>query len=280
MSSSQLKTQATSAITKKLLSDHESMSALVDELKPLLREICQRQASADLKKAQDNIEQLVSIMNTHAACEEKAVLPALAKYHPLPVLEAEHDEILMKRAALLSGLVNYTFPEDCSNALYNQALEFFDLFGRHMAKEEQAIFPLVEKTLSSEEKFMVLTQMEDIQAKARVIPTEEISHAPIAFTHFQFPMAEPITQNIHVISVLEKNGLQVKSLALKSGASLSKHWLPQQVILLLYAGKAKWSGPNNNLSLKAGEGILMDPKLSHALEAETDCRLLLILNSL
>jgi hypothetical protein len=52
------------------------------------------------------------------------------------------------------------------------------------------------------------------------------------------------------------------------------------VILLLYTGKARWSGPDTSLSLKAGEGILMDPKLTHALEAQTDCRLLLILNKL
>lgn len=280
MSTPPLKTQVTSAITRKLLTDHERMMVLVNELKPSLQEICRHQASADLKKAQEAIEQLVAIMNTHAACEEEAVLPALAKYHPLLVLEAEHDEILMKRAVLLSGLVNYTFPEDCTDKLYNQAREFFDLFERHMTKEEQAIFPLVEKSLSPEEKFMVLTKMEDIQAKARVLPTPEISRPSADFTHFQFPMVEPIAQNIQTHSILKKDSLQIKSLELKSGSSLSSHWSPQQVILLLYAGKAKWSGANASLSLKQGEGILMDSKLKHSLEAETDCRLLLILNEL
>lgn len=280
MTPPKLKTRATSAITKKLLADHERMSALVDALKPLLQEICRRQASADLKKAQGHIEQLILIMNTHAACEEEAVLPALTKYHPLLALEAEHDELLMKRAALLSGLMHYSFPEDCSDKLYNQAMEFFDLFERHMAKEEQTFFPLLEQSLSPEEKFMVLTQMENIRAKARAIPTPEISRPCASFTHFEFPMHEPMTQNIHFHSVLKKDDLQIKTLELKAGASLSKHCSPQRVILLLYTGNATWSASDTSLSLKAGDGILMDPQLMHALEAETDCRLLLIFNNL
>jgi hemerythrin-like domain-containing protein/quercetin dioxygenase-like cupin family protein len=278
MTSPSLTERTTSAITKRLLADHERMGVLAGELKPLLREICQRQASSELKKVQEAMHQFVSIMNTHSACEEESVFPALAKHHPLPVLEAEHDEIMLKRAALFSGILSYTFPESCSEQLYNQALEFFNLFERHMRKEEQVIFPLLEKSLSPEEKFLVLTQMEDIQSKARVLPTPEIVRKPAGFIRFAFPIAEPPTQDIQSQSLLKKEDLEVKTLRLKAGASLAMHWSPKQILLLLYAGKANWSSSDTILTLHAGEGILMDPRLQHALEAESDCHLLLISN--
>ena len=278
MSSPQLKTKTTSTITKKLLADHAAMNALIDELKPSLQEICRRQASSELKKTQESMQQFVSIMNTHSACEEEAVFPTLTKYHPLSVLEAEHDELLLKRAVLLSGILNYTFPEDCSDKLYKQALEFFDLFQRHMKKEEHVIFPLVESSLSAEEKFMVLTQMEAFQAKARVIPTPEISRPPAEYTRFSFPISGTPVQEIQTRSVLEKDGVKIKTLGLQAGASLAAHWSPQQIIILLYSGNASWSTADTTLSLQAGDGILMDPKLPHALQAETDCLLLLVLN--
>lgn len=151
-----------SAISVSLIADHEHIRSLLKQLQEALQDICHRQSPQGLQKAQESIRSLVQIMNVHGAREEHVVFPALSKYHPILALEAEHDEILLKRAAVMAGIENYSFPEDCTDTLYNQYLDFIELLQRHLAKEESFIFPQVEQSLSQEEKQYVLEQMEQI----------------------------------------------------------------------------------------------------------------------
>jgi hemerythrin-like domain-containing protein len=204
MSAQSLKTKSSSAITQKLLTDHRRMRDLINELKPPLREICRRQASGQLKQVRETTQQLVQLMNIHAACEDNAIFPILSRHHPLPALEGEHDEILLKRAIVYSGILNYTFPEDCSDKLYNQAMEFLSLFERHMAKEERTIFPLIDESLSPEEKFLVLNRMEEIQAKPRIEPYSQADQPSSGFVRFYFPTDESVIQNNHIYSLETK----------------------------------------------------------------------------
>jgi hemerythrin-like domain-containing protein/quercetin dioxygenase-like cupin family protein len=278
MTNPPLKTRHASAVSTKLLEDHERLRGLIATLKSELHEICHRQSGESLKKAQEMAQKLLQEMNTHAACEDKALFPALSQHHALPILEVEHEEVLLQRAALVSGILNYSFPEDCSDKLYKQAEEFFDLVERHMAKEEKAIFPLAEQSLPPAEKQQVLRKMEDIRATARVLPIQDAAFPGKRYHRFHFPLEEPVTEKIHTETLLEVGSLQFKTMGLKGGTSLSTHWSPKQVTVLLYSGEAEWSGPDMSITMKAGDAILMDPKLAHSLEAKTDCRLLLIAN--
>jgi hemerythrin-like domain-containing protein len=277
MSISPGKAKPVSAVTKKLVSDHHDMIQLMDRLLLSLQDICQQQASQSLNEARALAEELVQRMNVHAACEDQVIFPALSKYHPIPILEIEHEEVLLQRAAVVTGILNYTFPEDCNEKLLNQAAAFVDLVKRHFAKEEKAVFPLLERSLSSSEKHQVMARMEDILAKSRVIPIESSGPISKIYLQFRFPMDEPVTHHLHTDALLETPNFQLKGWELQAGASLATHWTPMKAMILLVAGKAQWIGPDSTVELSAGDGIYMDAKLSHSLKAHTDCRFLLFL---
>jgi hemerythrin-like domain-containing protein/quercetin dioxygenase-like cupin family protein len=278
MSSPHVKAKSASAITTKLVADHRHMETLLDELKDAMAEICQRQSPEALSAARTTAQHIVAEMNTHAACEEQALFPALAKYHPMPMLEMEHEEMLMQRAALVSGVLNYSFPEDCNDVLYRQGLDFIELLKRHMTKEEKAIFPLVEESLSPAEKQHVLAKMEDIRARARVIPTPERTPAEKQAYRFHMSLDAPVTKPVHTQVILEVGKKQIKTLLLQAGAELATHWTPYHAVMVLYAGEAQWIGQDQIIDLHAGDGLLMDPKLPHAVKAKTDCRFLIMLD--
>jgi hemerythrin-like domain-containing protein/quercetin dioxygenase-like cupin family protein len=278
MANMPVQTKTASAVSKKLLEDHERLRVLMDKLKDELHEICHRQSNENLVNAKETAQKLLEEMNTHAACEEQALFTILGQSHPMPILEIEHEEVLLQRAALLSGILNYSFPEDCTDKLYKQAQEFFNLVERHMKKEEVSIFPLAEQVLTPAEKHMVLVKMDEIRATARVLPIQETQFPVKHYNLFHFPIGGSVDNEVHSESLLETKNLQFKLLQLKAGASLSTHWSPKQITILFYAGEAQWNGPDTTISLKAGDGLVMDPKLPHSLEAKTDCHFLLIAN--
>lgn len=266
-----------SAVTKKLVADHNDMTQLMDQLIRCLEEICQHQASQSLSEARAVAEELVQRMNVHAACEDQVIFPALSKYHPIPMLEIEHEEVLLQRAAVVTGILNYTFPEDCNEKLLTQANAFVDLVKRHFAKEEKAVFPLLEKSLTPSEKHQVMARMEDILAKSRVMPIESSEPSSRRYLQFHFPIEQPVTHQLHTESLLETPNVQLKVWELQAGTALATHWTPMKAVILLYAGKAQWMGPDATVELSAGDGIYMDAKLAHSLKAQTDCRFLLML---
>ncbi len=277
MSIPPIKAKLVSAVTKKLVADHVYMTELMDKLILALQDICEHQASHSLSEARALAEELVQRMNVHAACEDQVIFPALSKYHPIPILEIEHEEVLLQRAALVTGILNYTFPEDCNEKLLKQAVDFVDLVKRHFAKEEKVVFPLLEDSLSSAEKHQVIARMDDIVAKSRVIPVESPSRPPRQFIPFHFPIDTPVEQQLSTEPLLDTPNFQLKVWELQAGTSLATHWTPMKAVILLYAGKAQWVGQDATVELSAGDGIYMDAKLAHSLKALTDCRFLLVL---
>ena len=274
------KAKTVSAISKRLIEDHDTMRSHLAELKTALYEICHRQSQGHLQQAQHLAHQVVLEMNTHAAHEEHALFPVLAKHHPMPILEIEHEEAFFQRAALVSGILNYTFPEDCNETLYQQGVAFIDMMLRHMAKEERAIFPLAEEALSPSEKHQVIAQMEDIRARARVLPTEARPPEARQFISFHVPLNAPLSQDIQTEALVEQDNLQLKTISLRAGQALATHWSPKQLSLILLSGSAQWNGPEATVDMQPGDGLCMDPKLRYSLSAKTDCRFLMVGHSI
>jgi hemerythrin-like domain-containing protein len=164
MTNGNTKTAGLSPVSKMLMEDHEQIRVLLWRLKELIQNISRKQASASLQEAQALLQALVKIMNTHALCEERLVFPAMEKYHPVAAIEAEHEEILLMRAAIVSGVLNYSFPEDCTSKIYNQYLDFLDLLQEHLKKEENTIFPLIDRSLPPEENQQIASQMGAIRS--------------------------------------------------------------------------------------------------------------------
>lgn len=268
--------QTESAVSQKLLDDHAKIRELVAQLKPALQEICHRQDPVSLKQAQQTLKELVKLLDVHAFCEEKVVFPALAKYHPLPILEAEHDEILLRRAAIVTGIMKYSFPEDCTDALYERYLDFIELLHRHLAKEEKAIFPLLEQSLTPTEKELVMQQMNMILME-QPVPQFEHSVGNRTFSLFQFQdRKNQVLAKLQSKIVAEKPGLRIKQVKLPAGMALNRHWSESEVILMLLSGQAIWESDGNRVELYAGDGLIMDSLLPHAIEAKQDCVVVVI----
>ncbi len=267
----------TQTITGLLTDDHHAMEAMLEAFLSHLKEICTRQTPQAESKARDLLKQLVTMTNIHTACEEQALFPALGAYYPLPVLEIEHDEIMLARAALVLKTLQYSFPEDCNERIYRQGLTLMEQLRGHWRKEEQFIFPLVEQSLSAEEKYKVLTEMQRLRAGAAKVDDPASPYAQHRFYPFRFPLGSTMLEKIRTRTIAREGKLQVKTVDLEAGKSIGTHWSPMQVVLLVYEGEAIWRSRDTSLLLKKGDGILMDPKLPHSLTAQQDTSFLMLL---
>lgn len=272
----------TESVTALLLEDHRNMKALLEAFTTHLKEICTRQSAEAEGKVKDILKRLIHLMNIHADCEEQALFPALGAYHPLPVLEIEHDEIMLARASLVLKTFHYSFPEDCNDKLYRQGFSLMERLLGHWHKEEQLIFPLAEQALSPEEKYRVISEMRrirnerdrDVQGKAAAT---ELSYAQQRFYPFRFPLGPTVLAKIRSQSSGREGRLQFRTVDLQAGETMGTHWASVQVVLLLCSGQALWRSRETSLLLNAGDGILMDPKLPHSITAQENTSFLLLL---
>jgi hemerythrin-like domain-containing protein/quercetin dioxygenase-like cupin family protein len=244
----------------------------LDTLQQALSEIYHRQCAQALETAKKTLDQLTLELNTHFACEEQALFPTLSKYHPMMLMEAEHDEILSLRLGLEEALATYTFSEDCTKVLYQLGNNFSEALRNHIAREDNGIFPMAEKELSAFEKEQIWTDMKTIRDRAENIPTPEVVRPELNFQSFTMKPVQPLSKDIDVQLLLEKENLQIKVLEIKAGSAMLTHWSPKQIILILCSGEAQWNASGTSLPLKLGDGLLVDPRLSHSLEAHSDCR--------
>ncbi|HEY9745430.1 MAG TPA: hemerythrin domain-containing protein [Oculatellaceae cyanobacterium] len=278
MDDSPLKTRRLSPVSIKLLEDHAQIRTVSTRLREALQEICHRQSAPNLTKAQDALHSLVQIMSIHALCEERIVFPAMEKYYPLHTLEAEHDELLLKRAAVMSGILNYSFPEDCTDVLYNRYIDFLNMLDRHLEKEENTIFPLLETSLAPEEKSKISDKIDALRAQktAQSPPPQQKDYAEKPFFSFRLPEWMSSGKSSHSSLLVKKENLKIRAILLAEGASLAEHRSEEQAILLLHSGEAVWESAGESVYLRAGEGLLMGPGLPHTLTAKTDCRFWLL----
>ena len=260
------------ALTRTLMKDHEQFRQQIKDLTDLMQKLCCQHSMESLEPVRQQATALVDALNTHAICEEKGLFEALRQKHPICILEFEHEEILLKRAAFHSGLNNFEYPKDCNGDLYSRALAFFDLLERHMTKEEQAIFPLMEKALTPQEKLGILLKIEEIQAVWRVAPLKESELPRHEFVLFQIPTEA--NHPYEVKSLLDKNGWSVKSLRLAPGKAQSPHWSPSPQVMLMFSGLATFHTHESEVQLQTGDGLYIDSKLIHWVEAISDCSFL------
>jgi len=274
----QSRTEAkTQTITGLLTDDHHIMEAMLEAFLGQLKEICTRQSPQAETKARDLLKQLVTMTNIHTLCEEQALFPVLGAYYPLPVLEIEHDEIMLARASLVLKTLQYSFPEDCNERIYKQGLTLLEQLRGHWRKEEQFIFPLVEQSLSAEEKYKVLAEMQKLRAGEDKVVDLGSPYAQNRFYPFRFPLGSVMLEKIRARTIAREGKLQVKTVDLQAGTSIGTHWSSMQVVLLIYEGEAIWRSRDTSLLLKKGDGILMDPKLPHSLTAQQDTSFLMLL---
>lgn len=262
-----------------LIREHRQTEELLDRLEESLYQICHQECSQALKDAKGLLHQLSLEMNTHFACEEEGLFPVLSKYHPMVLMEVEHDEILTIRAHLASALESYAFPENCTESLYKIGLRFIEELKNHIAREDSGIFPMAERDLSDFEKAEVIEKMAEIRNHAEVQPTPEIIRPSKTYRIFRMEKEMSFHKAMQTQLLAETDVVQIKTLAIKAGNMMTTHWSPKQIILVCMQGEAQWGTEGASASLKPGDGVLMDPRLTHSLEAKSDSLFLMILTS-
>ena len=225
--------------------------------------------------------QIIPEMNTHFDCEEQVLFPAVSPYHPMVLMEVEHEELMALRQDLLTILKESPTdaPMDAETITRLQAVgtRFISDMLDHIGREDTGIFPTCERALSADEKQSVIDGMARLRAQAKQVPTPPISRPERSCEVLQVDLASPPTRAVFSERLLDTERLEAKHLVVQEGQSIPAHWSPKQGTLICLSGQGRFTANGLESELKPGTTVVMTPQLLHAVQAETDCHLLLLL---
>jgi len=259
-----------------LLQEHRQMEALLAKLEQELS-CLNHDRLESLDAIRFLMTQIEPEMNTHFACEEKALFPAVSPYHPMVLMEAEHEELVTLRETFLELLGQPSLDAETINKLQAVGARFTSDMLDHIGREDAGIFPACESALSDYEKQAVLEGMMQIRAEAKQVPTAPISRPERSFEAFQVDLNSPVQRPVFSERLSGTECLEIKHLTIRAGQSIPAHWSPKQGTLICLSGQARFSSNGLENELKPGTTVVMTPQLLHAIQAETDCHLLLLL---
>lgn len=245
------------------------LNGALDHLKP--------DSPESLDALRQAMARIIPEMNTHFACEEQALFPAVSPYHPMVLMEAEHEELIALRNALM------TLPPQCAGSA-EHVLQTREIGNRfisemldHIGREDSGIFPTCERSLSEAEKQAVIAGMKQIRAQAEQTPTSDISRPSLTLDVFQ-PDFTPTDRPIFARNLLRTPDVELKHLTMKAGEELAAHWSPKQITLVCLQGEGTLIANQQEAPLSPGTSAVMSPRLQHAVQARRDLHLLLVLH--
>lgn len=260
-----------------LIREHRHMETLLDALNPSLNSLADGHAET-LTELQTQMRRIEAEMNTHFACEEKVLFPAVSPYHPMVLMEVEHEELIAQRDGLLALLDQATVSSEECAQIREIGQRFISEMLDHIGREDAGIFPTCERALSDAEKSEVITGMERIRREAAVQPTPSISRPERTFEVMQAQLDRIIERPIFSERLLDSPVLEIKHLILQGGQALPAHWSPKQITLICLKGEGIFTANQQDVPLQPGACITLAPQLSHGIQAQTDCHLLLLLH--
>ena len=71
---------------------------------------------------------------------------------------------------------------------------------------------------------------------------------------------------------------ETKHLVIRAGDALAAHWSPKRITLVCLSGDGTLSAGEEEVSLAPGTCVVISPRLQHAVQARSDCHLLLFLD--
>lgn len=216
-------------------------------------------------------------MNTHFACEEQVLFPAVSPYHPMVLMEVEHEELMALRQNLMSLLEQPSPNGETLNSLQTTGARFVNDMLDHIAREDAGIFPTCERALSEDEKQTVIDGMARLRALAKQVPTPAISRPERSFEVLQPNLDSPAQRAVFSERLLNTERLEIKHLIIQAGQSIPAHWSPKQGTLICLSGQGRFTANEQDIELKPGVTVVMTPQLLHSVQAKTDCHLLLLL---
>jgi hemerythrin-like domain-containing protein/quercetin dioxygenase-like cupin family protein len=263
-------------VCESLIREHRQMEKLLEELGSTLEHL-QPDSPESLQAVQQVMTRITPEMNTHFACEEQALFPAVSPYHPMVLMEAEHEELIALRNALATLLHQCAGSAEHGLQARGTGNRFISEMLDHIGREDSGIFPTCERSLSEAEKQTVIAGMKQIRAQAQQTPTPEISRPPHTFEVFQ-PDFSPTDRPVFSRNLLRSPDVELKHLTIKAGEELAAHWSPKQITLVCLQGEGTLIANRQEAPLKPGTSAVMSPRLQHAVQARQDLHLLLVLH--
>ncbi len=263
-------------VCESLLREHRQMEALLAELEQVVTGL-NNSVPEELEGIRAIMTKIEPEMNTHFACEEQVLFPAVSPYHPMVLMEAEHEELIELRQDFLM-LLGQPSP-DAEGLAKLQAIgaRFISDMLDHIGREDAGIFPTCERALSDNEKQAVIDGMAHLRAQAEKLPTPMISRPERSFEALQVDLISPAQRAVFSERLLDTNDLEIKHLVIQAGQSIPAHWAPKQGTLICLSGTGHFNANALECELKPGTTVVMTPRLLHSIQAETDCHLLMLL---
>ncbi|MBX2861150.1 MAG: hemerythrin domain-containing protein [Vampirovibrio sp.] len=261
-----------------LLKHHEQLEALLLRLDGLL-------GTCDAPEEYVSVlAEITPCLNMHLACEEEGLFPVISKYHSMVLMEVEHEELTkgtQQLQQLLGELKEAPAKLPAFKALCKQ---FISDHLDHIGRENNGIFPMVERELSLTEKETVLEKVREVEQRAAQEPIGPIQRKAKTFQPFALNLDDVSEKPVQAFRLSAVDAFDVKHMVVKAGHSLAEHWSPNAIFMLCMKGKGRWfSRPDKDaelvghLDLAPGVGVAMDPQLLHGVEAQEDCHLVLVL---
>lgn len=260
-------------VCESLIREHRRMEGLLEQL-GLYNTDLNIQQPETLQNFQNILGQIETDMNTHFACEEKVLFPAVSPYHSMVLMEVEHEELIALRDQLLK--LDMETPDSVSR-MQTLVRQFIEEMLDHIGREDAGIFPVCEKSLNDEEKRQVIAGMQKIRDAAQTIPTPSIDRPERTFASYQANLSMPISRDVFSQRLGAQDGLEIKEIMIQCGKSLTAHWSPKEITLICLKGNGIFSGQGQETALSVGTCLILQPQLLHRIDAHSDCVLLLLL---
>jgi hemerythrin-like domain-containing protein/quercetin dioxygenase-like cupin family protein len=260
-----------------LIAEHRQMEALLEELNQTFAMLTPAPQPADLAQTRMLMQQIETHINTHFACEEQVLFPAVSPYHPMMLMEVEHEQLINQRDDLIRLLAEADKPD--TSRIQSTGRQFITEMLNHIAREDTGIFPTCEQALSDAEKRDVIQGMAVLRQQAAHQPLPSITRPPRTFQVTQLALGQAAERNIMVQKIAETPSLDIKHLTIQAGQSLANHWSPKPVVIICLAGVGEFLANETTVPLSAGTLITLSPQLNHRIDATTQCELLLLLQS-
>jgi len=264
-------------VCESLIREHRQMESMLAQLEQSLERLTLQEPER-IEMIRDSMAQIVPEMNTHFACEEQVLFPAVSPYHPMVLMEVEHEELMALRQELLALLAKNILNSEDVSKLQTTGKQFINDMLDHIGREDGGIFPTCERALSDDEKQSVIEGMAELRAKATLVPTPAIQRSERSFETLQIDLTSPAQRTVFSERLVDIDGLEVKHLVIQAGQKLPAHWSPKQGTLICLQGQGLFQSNEQETRLSPGITLVMSAQLRYAIHADTDCHLLLILH--
>jgi hemerythrin-like domain-containing protein/quercetin dioxygenase-like cupin family protein len=259
-------------VCESLIREHREMEGFLDLLEKKFSRFSPGTISFDrMAEVAELLETINHHMKVHFSCEEHGLFPVLSKYHPMDLMEIEHESIIELKRLLDEGVQRS--PESLEN-LQAISRQFIRELQDHIGREDFGIFPMAERDLSATEKETVVAKMDQIRAQAVSLP--DLAVPERHFKWAQCDLTRIPEKAVTLETLLKDEEVMVKEIILKPGAALPSHRTMLPVALVCLKGEAHFIANGEKVVLQPGGVFVLDKRLLHSVEAVSLCYLCVI----